>query len=104
MNNNNNNNNIIINAVIVTRHLALVEHLRLIGIATGESCVIEHATREDVEGRDVVGVLPLSLACYANSITEIPLSLPLELRGKELSIEDVQRFAGAPVTYRVTRQ
>ena len=98
------NNNNIINAVIVTRHLALVEHLRLIGIATDTSCVIPHATREDVEGKDVVGVLPLSLACYANSITEIPLSLPLELRGKELSIEDVQRFAGVPVTYRVTRQ
>jgi len=101
MNNNNNNNN---NTVIVTRHLALVEHLRLIGIATDTSCVIEHATRADIEGKDVVGVLPLSLCCYTNSITEIPLSLPLELRGKELSIEDVQRFAGAPVTYRVTRQ
>lgn len=92
------------NNIIVTRHIALVQHLRNVGIATDTSCVIAHATREDIEGKDVVGILPLSLACYANSITEVPLSLPLELRGKELSIEDVQRFAGAPVTYRVTRQ
>ena len=84
--------------VIVTRHPALVEYLRDLGV---EAPMIQHATSKDVKGKHVYGVLPLHLAVYAGLITEIPLSLPVELRGKELTLEQVKKYAGKPATYAV---
>lgn len=61
--------------------------------------VVTHASRETVEGRDVIGVLPLSLAVHAASVTEIPLLLPEHMRGKELSAADVALYAGTATRY-----
>lgn len=88
--------------VVVTRHPALVSFLVEQGIITADAPVLTHATRADVEGRDVIGVLPLSLARYAASVTEVPLNLPPELRGQELTLEQVRAHAGAVTRYRVT--
>lgn len=90
-------------SIIVTRHKALVDLLVERGLVESGAPVIEHATAEDVRGKDVIGVLPLSLAVLANSVTEIPLALTPELRGKELDIETLRSIAGAPVTYRVQK-
>ena len=88
--------------VVITRHSALVEHLLEIGLITPETPVISHASPEEVQGKDVIGVLPLSLACLARSITEIPLALTPEDRGRELTIERLREIAGSPTTYKVT--
>ena len=87
--------------VVVTRHPALVEYLIELGLITPETQVISHATQEEVQGKDVIGVLPLSLACLAKSITEIPLSLSPEDRGRELDIERIREIAKEPRTYSV---
>lgn len=91
--------------IVVTRHAALVELLRERGvIASGDDVrVIAHATAEDVRGQDVIGVLPLALAAEAASITELPLTLSPEQRGRELSIDELRKVAGAPATYVVRR-
>ena len=88
--------------LVVTRHPALVELLLERGlIKDGSYELIPHATPEDVAGKDVIGVLPMALAALANTITEVPLMVPPELRGQELSLDQVSEFAGAPVTYKV---
>jgi len=90
--------------VVVTRHQALVDYLRERGdIPANDSGVeiISHATEDDVAGRDVIGVLPLRLACAARTVTEVPLDLPSELRGQELTLDQVREYAGSPTTYRV---
>ena len=87
--------------LIVTRHPGLVEYLIEEGIAPVDVEVISHASPEIVKGRHVCGVLPHSLSCLTASFTEVPLKLPQELRGKELTIEDVRKYAGHPVTYKV---
>lgn len=87
--------------VIVTRHKVLVDHMINMGIISKDTPVIAHATREDIENKHVIGVLPLSLAKYAGAITELPLSIPAELRGKELTLEQLKKFAGEPTTYLV---
>lgn len=93
----------VVETVVVTRHPALVEHLKAIGLCGEDDIVIAHATGSDVRGRRVVGVLPLTLACQALTITEVPLDLPAELRGVELTAEQVRHYAGPPETYRVER-
>ena len=88
--------------LVVTRHPALVAYLREREFI-GDAEVVAHATPAQVAGKDVWGVLPHNLSCLTNSFTEIPLDLPAELRGMELSIEQVRQYAGLPVTYKVTR-
>ena len=89
--------------LIVTRHNGLVEYLKEEGIVGDDVEVIAHATSEVVTNRHVIGVLPHSLSCLTASFTEVPLSLPPELRGKELTAGDVRKYAGKPVTYIVRR-
>ena len=89
--------------LIVTRHPGLVEYLREIGLATTKTKVISHASPEAVTGKHVCGVLPHSLSCLCASFTEIPLTLPVELRGAELTVEQVREFSGPAVTYQVTK-
>jgi len=87
---------------VITRHPAMVEYLILTGIADASSEVLAHATPENVRGKNVCGVLPHSLSCLTASFTEVPLAVPAELRGVELSLEQIRQYAGPAVTYRVT--
>ena len=89
--------------IIVTRHPALVEYLKEIGVITGDEPVITHATEEDVRGKDVIGVLPLSVASVANRVTEVTLNLTPEMRGRELTLEEVRSVAGDVTTYTVIK-
>lgn len=85
---------------VITRHKALVAYLLDKDIIKeGEYKLIEHADYKDVEGQDVIGVLPLQLASYAKSVTEVPLKLTPEMRGKELTFEEVEKVAEEPVQY-----
>jgi putative CRISPR-associated protein (TIGR02620 family) len=91
--------------LIVTRHRPLVDWLAARGI-TGK--VIDHASPEDVAGRDVYGVLPQRLAAEANSITEVDLSgLSREDRikftGGDFSVEDMDRWGAVLQRYIVRK-
>ena len=88
--------------LIVTRHQGLVEFLREKGYVAPDVTVLSHATAEDVAGNTVWGVLPHNLSVLTNKFIEIPLDLPLEMRGKELTLEDMYKYAGEPVAYSVT--
>jgi putative CRISPR-associated protein (TIGR02620 family) len=87
--------------VVVTRHPALVTYLREEGLIPEDCPVLEHVSEEDVRGRHVIGVLPLHLAASAARVTEVPLDVPLEWRGQELTLAQVRACAGKPRTYRV---
>ena len=85
---------------VITRHKALLAYLLDKDIIKeGDYKLIEHADYKDVEGQDVIGVLPLQLASYAKSVTEVPLKLTPEMRGKELTFEEVEKVAQEPVQY-----
>ena len=85
---------------VITRHKALVDYLLDKDIIKeGEYKLSEHADYKDVEGQDVIGVLPLQLASYAKSVTEVPLKLTPEMRGKELTFDEVENVAQEPVQY-----
>jgi len=90
--------------VVVTRHSALVEWLKMQGLITGDEPVIEHATSQDVRGKHVVGVLPLHLAAEAESVTVVDLDIPPEKRGKELSVGGVDEYVRDVTTYVVRRR
>jgi len=90
--------------IIVTRHPALVDLLQEQGVIDGTETIIEHATADQIRGKHVIGVLPLSLASEAATVTEVPLSLTPDDRGKELDIDRLREVAGAPRRYVVLEQ
>ena len=89
--------------IVVTRHTALIEYLKEIDLIKDDVKVISHATPDEVAGQDVIGVLPHSLSCLTNTYTEVPIFVPAELRGQELTIEQIKEYAQAPATYKVAK-
>jgi len=90
--------------IVVTRHRGLVVWLEKNGYIPPNTKVLDHAIREDIEGEDVIGVLPISLAVYAKTYTEVPLWIPPSLRGVDLSADQVEKYqVGEPVTYKITK-
>lgn len=87
--------------VIITRHPSMVAYLLEIGLIHDVSNVVAHANEEVIRGKHVIGTLPLGLAALAESVTSIPLFTPYEKRGRELTLEEVRRYAGEPKTYKV---
>ena len=85
--------------LVVTRHAGLVSYLKSEGIIDDATAVTPHATPDNVRGRNVLGVLPHSLSCLCDTFTEVPLNLPADMRGKELTEDDVRQYAGQPMTY-----
>ena len=93
-----------VETVVVTRHPALVAYLVEVGLVQEGVKVVTHADSDTVRNKHVVGVLPLRLAALAAAITEVPLSLPPELRGIELTLEQIRKYAGETATYAVIRK
>ena len=90
--------------VVVTKHPAFVEYAKELGVVAGEPTVIAHAVPAVIAGNIVVtSGLPLHLAELAETVTTIPLNLPAELRGQELTIEQMREFAEPPATFKVER-
>lgn len=87
--------------LVVTRHPALIEYLREIGLVTGEIEVLPRAQPHDVAGRVVYGVLPYHLAACAEVLIYIPMFAPAWLQGKDFTIEQIRQYAGRPIEYKV---
>ena len=89
--------------VVVTRHPSYVQYLESVGLIKSGCEVVGHATADTVAGKHVVtSGLPLHLAALAAKLTTVPLFLPAELRGKELSLEEVAAHAQPPASYVVS--
>ena len=86
--------------IIVTRHQGLVEVLSSMGI-TGK--VVAHATLEDVQGKVVIGVLPMHLAAQTVMFGEVTLQLSPEQRGKELSAQEVRQAMKDGISWYIVR-
>ena len=89
--------------LLVPRHPALRQYLYESGLIDETVREISgQATEEDVEGRNVVGVLPHHLSSLTLSFSEIPLPYDhpeAPARGEEWSLDHLRRLAGPIQTY-----
>ncbi len=90
--------------LVVTRHQSLVDYMMEIGLISGQEQIVSHVRPQDIEGKDVVGVLPLAIAKHANTVTEVPLQMTKQDRGKDLDIKRVREIAETPICYRIQSQ
>ena len=80
--------------IVVTRHKALVQYLKEQGLIDENTQIVSHIDNPDIiKNKIVLGVLPHSLSCLTKEYWEISLNLPPELRGKELSVEDIKKYS-----------
>lgn len=86
--------------VVVTRHQGLVDFLKSEGVEVSE--VISHATVENVKDKVVIGVLPVALMSKADVVISVDLELPLEMRGLELTEQDIRKYFVDIRAYKVT--
>ena len=77
--------------IIVSRHDATVRLLRKRFPRLGEVPVYTHVSTDTIDGKIVIGNLPLHLAARANVVYNVSIDVPPDLRGKELSEEDLER-------------
>ena len=89
------------NTVVVSKHPALIDYLAEIGLIKERVRFLKNATPKDINGKKVIGTLPNSLACYAESFTEVPLKVPVEMRHEELTVEHIRQYAGKSRTYAI---
>jgi len=90
--------------LVISRHNAFLQYLLQKGIVReNEYEVIPHISDSSLlKGKDIItSGLPLHLCSLANSVTIVTLNLPQELRGKELSIQDMQKYCTGIKTYKV---
>jgi len=89
--------------IVVTRHPATVELLRENGIDVDNAKVVTHTTSDEVRGKVVAGVLPLSLASECKAVIVADLKLSSDDRGKELNLDELRkRFIGLSI-YKVNK-
>jgi len=90
--------------VVVTRHSAFVALCVERGLCTPDVKVLAHATFGDILGRRVItSGLPLHLAVECEAVVTIPLTIPPDLRGKELTVEQMRKHAEPTATFIVSR-
>lgn len=89
--------------IIVTRHPALLQYLQKQGLVSADTPVFAHADASDVQGKHVIGVLPMRLAAAAAILTEVSMTVPAELRGQELTLEQIESLNPTLTTYAVKR-
>ena len=75
--------------VIITRHAALVDMVKQDFSIEGAE-VLSHASPDAVRGKTVYGVLPLNLASLAEKVVTPDLRIPADLRGQELSLDQMR--------------
>jgi putative CRISPR-associated protein (TIGR02620 family) len=91
------------NIVIITRHPGLVQVLHELAPETIGAPILDRADPSQIQGKHVYGVLPLTLACLASKVTNVTLNVPQELRGMELTAEQVREFMTELETFEVTK-
>ena len=87
--------------IFVARHEGLQQYCREIGLIQEDTPCYQAVTVALIRGKDVIGILPLKLACLTNTYTLIPLGLKRNFNVNELSLEDIRQYAMPHKTYKI---
>ena len=87
--------------VCVTRHKALYDYLVLHKFVPEGTKCLTRADAIDIRGKHVYGKLPYHLSSCCALYTELDMRIPMSMRGKELTVGQVEFYLIKPRTYRV---
>ena len=94
-------NKLSLEKVCVTRHKALYDYLVLHKFVPEGTKCLTRADAIDRRGKHVYGKLPYHLSSCCALYTELDMRIPMSMRGKELTVGQVEFYLIKPRTYRV---
>jgi putative CRISPR-associated protein (TIGR02620 family) len=86
--------------LLISRHAGLTQFLTEEG-HTWDVHSVHVAEPEVLRGKNVLGVLPHHLSAQCETITEVLMDIPLELRGVELDAQQTRQCCKGLQTYTV---
>ena len=90
--------------IIVVRYPAMAELYIRAGLCDKDTRVVGFANPDDLRDKDAYGVLPLHLACHANSITEIPIVAGKNVGSLMHDPDLLEAYARQPIRYTVSHE
>ena len=89
--------------LVVSRHKGLIEWLERRGMINETTEIVSHITDKSVlYNRTVIGNLPLSLACLTGRMLTIEMEVPQELRGKDITADEMDNCGAYVDEYKVS--
>ena len=77
--------------IIVSRHPAAIKWINKY-YPDFNGIIKSHIAEDEIIGNRIIGTLPVQLAALAAEYFHLSIKVPAEMRGKELSIEDMVQF------------
>lgn len=78
--------------IIVSRHKGAVYWIKKHYPKFSKFDHLNHVNEDDIKGNIVIGTLPINLAVLAKEYWHLSMKIPVEMRGKEFTIEDMENF------------
>ena len=88
---------------IVTRHKGAVAWIKKHYGIFSNFIVIPHISKEQIKGNIIIGTLPIDLAVLAGEYWHLSMKIPLEMSGKEFTVEDMEEFGCQIVKYKIEK-
>ena len=92
-----------IETLIISRHAGAMGWIQKHHPEFAECELITHASPEILKGKRVIGILPIQLAVLATEFWNLSLNVPANMRGKELTIEDMEKFDCKIEQFQITK-
>lgn len=91
--------------ILTLRQPEFAEHVFRLDLVRAEDCEVIDGkpTPDDLLGAHVISFnsLGIGLAAFAEKVTIININFTPDVRGRELSLEEIESHAGSPRTYQV---
>ena len=78
--------------IIISRHKGAINWLKKYHSEFNNVEYFTHVNKKDIKGNIVIGTLPINLAIFSKEYWHLSMDIPIEMRGKELSIKDMEEF------------
>jgi len=87
--------------IIVTKHKAVEEYVKLKGIADINTPVYSQVSSDFVKGKHIIGIVPFNIAASCELFTEVKVTLRRGRSNIELSLEQLEAMVQQVKTYKV---
>jgi two-component sensor histidine kinase len=89
--------------IIITKHNAVKHYIISKQMATKETPCFSVAEIKDIEGKHVIGFIPLYLAAKAGMYTEIKINLKREDIKRELTLNEIEHRVKNVNTFKIEK-
>nr|BDI55091.1 MAG: CRISPR-Cas system-associated protein Csx16 [uncultured archaeon] len=89
--------------IIVSRHAGAINWLKKHYPKFSNLKHLTHISEEEIKDRIIIGTLPVNLAVLAKEYWHLSMNVPLEMRGKELTVEDMENFNCKIENYKILK-